>query len=189
MSDCSKCRGSKGHIIKGTLGGLIGGIVFGIMMGMVGMLPMIAMLIKSENSTAGFIIHLVISIVLGIIFSLVFGKMVKCMMSGSLYGLLYGLLWWFLGPLLLMPLMMGGGTNFDKIGDPVMISSLWGHLAFGLILGLVYGLLVGMCKKGICEMVDEESKADHNKEVLVCGACGQAPCGCDADTQKIDLKK
>ncbi len=38
-----------GKLIGGAVSGLIGGVVFGMMMGMMGMLPMVAMLVKSEG--------------------------------------------------------------------------------------------------------------------------------------------
>lgn len=46
----------------------------------------------------------------------------------------YGVFWWVLGALILMPLMLGMPLF---VVDTMALFSLMGHLAYGLILGLV----------------------------------------------------
>ena len=59
------------------------------------------------------------------------------------FGLAYGGVWWILGPLTLMPLLMGMGfgVNWNVAAAAAMLPSLVGHLMYGGILGLVYAWL------------------------------------------------
>jgi len=126
------------HIKSGVNAGLIAGVVFGAMMGMMGMLPMIAMLIKSESAVLGFVLHLVFSAIIGGTFGLIFGHAALNKGAGILLGLLYGAIWWVLGPLVIMPVWLGMGLQLSATGVTMAIPSLWGHLVFGFILGLIY---------------------------------------------------
>ena len=126
------------HIKSGINAGLIAGVVFGAMMGMMGMLPMIAMLIKSESAVLGFVLHLVFSAIIGGTFGLIFGHAALNKGTGVLLGLLYGVIWWVLGPLVIMPVWLGMGIQLSAKGVAMAIPSLWGHLVFGFILGLIY---------------------------------------------------
>lgn len=126
------------HIKSGVLGGIIAGVVFGSMMGMMGMLPMVAMLLKSESAIFGFVLHLVFSTIIGGVFGLVFGHAALNKGSGILLGLVYGAIWWVLGPLIVMPLWLGMGIQLSAQGVAMALPSLWGHLVFGFILGLIY---------------------------------------------------
>jgi len=132
------------HIQSGVKGGLIAGVVFGAMMGMMGMLPMIAMLLKSESAIFGFILHLVFSAIIGGTFGLIFGHVALNKGSGVLLGLLYGVIWWVLGPLVIMPVWLGMGLQLSAAGMTMALPSLWGHLVFGFILGLIYPMFAKM---------------------------------------------
>lgn len=126
------------HIKSGAWGGVIAGVVFGAMMGMMGMLPMVAMLLKSESAVFGFILHLVFSAIIGGIFGFVFGHAALNKGQSILLGLLYGAIWWVLGPLIVMPLWLGMGIQLSAKGVAMAIPSLWGHLVYGFVLGLIY---------------------------------------------------
>ena len=52
---------------------------------------------------------------------------------GALVGLAYGAIWWVLGPLMMMPLMMG--MPLFTVDMPALLS-LMGHMVYGAILGL-----------------------------------------------------
>lgn len=122
--------------VGGLVGGLAGGIIFGAMMHMMGMLGMVAGLIGAEGTAAGWAVHLVISAGLGIGYALTVGAMDPGLGASAGFGLVYGAIWWVLGPLILMPLIMGMSA-FPEIGQD-QILSLVGHLVYGLILGLVF---------------------------------------------------
>jgi hypothetical protein len=124
--------------IGGLIGGLVGGIGFGIIMGVGGMLPMVAGLVDASDALVGFGVHMVISAIIGVLFGVALGSQVQNYTNGSLWGLGYGALWWVLGPLVLMPLMMGMGVRFGAALTPPMLMSLGGHLIFGLLTGLAY---------------------------------------------------
>jgi uncharacterized membrane protein YagU involved in acid resistance len=127
------------RIVGGVIGGIIGGLVFGAMMAMMGMLPMVASVVGSESAMVGFIYHMFNSVVIGALFGIIFGALSRGYGQGALLGLVYGVIWWVLGPLILMPLLLGmGAPQFGMAFTPPMLMSLIGHLAYGLITGLVY---------------------------------------------------
>ncbi len=131
------------NIQHGATAGIAGGIVFGMMMGVMGMLPMIGQMAGLPNAYAGFLIHLIISAAIGGSFAVLFQSLVTTTAKGFRYGLAYGAIWWFLGPLTLMPFMMGMGlgTNWNTAAAAAMLPSLVGHLIYGLILGSTYAQL------------------------------------------------
>jgi len=126
------------RVIGGIIGGVAGGLVFGMMMGMMGMLSMVAGVVGSQSPVVGFAYHMFNSIVIGAIFGFVFGNRSHTFAQGALWGLLYGFIWWILGPLVLMPLMMGMPLQFGAAFTSPMLMSLIGHLIYGAITGLVY---------------------------------------------------
>ena len=131
------------RIIHGIIGGLAGGLVFGMMMGMMGMLTMIGKMVGHPSAVVGFLVHMVNSAVIGVMFSLVFGRLVTQSKAGVGYGMAYGVVWWLLGPLTLMPLMMGMGlgANWNMGAISAMLPSLVGHLMYGTILGVADAML------------------------------------------------
>lgn len=127
------------RVVGGVIGGVIGGLVFGAMMAMMGMLPMVAGVVGSESAAVGFVYHMFNSVIIGAVFGLVFGSFSRGYGQGASWGLVYGVIWWVLGPLILMPLLLGmGGPQFGMAFTPPMLMSLVGHLIYGLITGLVY---------------------------------------------------
>ncbi len=129
---------------KGAVAGVAGGLVFGALMAMMGMLPMIAGLVGSQSPVVGFVVHLVISAVIGAIYGLAVGHQSAAQQYGSalLVGLGYGVTWWILGPLVIMPLLMGMGLQFGMALSPMMLMSLMGHLIYGVVTALAYVALV-----------------------------------------------
>lgn len=134
-------------ILHGIYGGLAGGAVFGAMMAMMGMLPMIGKIMGHPSAGAGFLIHMGISAMIGAGFAATLGRTAGAcgIRSGLQRGLAYGGLWWLLGPLTLMPLMMGMGlgANWNAAAAVRMLPSLMGHLMYGAILGVTYARLGG----------------------------------------------
>jgi hypothetical protein len=51
--------------------------------------------------------------------------------SSVAWGLVYGLAWWFLGPLTLMPILLGGQFTWTTEAAAVALPSLIGHLIYG----------------------------------------------------------
>ena len=107
------------RILGGIIGGIVGGLVFGIMMAMMGMLPMVASVVGSKAASVGFLYHMFNSVVIGALFGLVFGAFSRGYGQGAVLGLVYGAIWWVLGPLILMPLLLGmGGLQFGMALSP-----------------------------------------------------------------------
>jgi uncharacterized membrane protein YagU involved in acid resistance len=105
---------------------------------MMGMLPMVAMVVGSKSVLVGFVYHMFNSVIIGALFGLIFGTLSHTYVQGAVWGLVYGVIWWVLGPMILMPLLLGMGLQFAAAFTPPMLISLLGHLAYGLITGLVY---------------------------------------------------
>ena len=145
MADISRARaagvggGTLGQrLIAGALAGLVGGVLFGILMGIMGMLPMIAGLVGSKDPAVGFVVHMTFAAIIGAGFGVVFGGNVTTFGRGALWGAVYGFIWWILGPLLIMPIMMGMGPQFGMAFTMSLLMSLVGHLIYGGAAGLAY---------------------------------------------------
>ncbi|KOX16129.1 DUF5518 domain-containing protein [Nocardiopsis sp. NRRL B-16309] len=126
------------HAWRGAVAGIVGGIVFGIVMAMTGMLPMVAMLVGSDNAVIGAVVHLAIAAAIGVLFGLLAGAIGDRVWPVMAAGLVYGVAWWVVGGLVLMPAFLGMALF------PMGATSMWslfGHALFGLVAGAtLYGL-------------------------------------------------
>jgi hypothetical protein len=131
------------RLVAGIIGGVVGGLAFGALMAMMGMLPMVASIVGSKLAVVGFLYHMFNSVVIGALFGLILGGLSHTYARGTTFGLLYGVVWWVLGPMILMPLLLGMGSEgiasqFGAAFSAPMLMSLVGHLIYGLLTGLVY---------------------------------------------------
>lgn len=125
-------------ILVGALAGIAGGVIFGLMMAAM-MPPMIGMIGSLVGMPqAGWLVHLGLSAIIGVGFGLLFGGRVTDWAPAVVLGLAYGFVWWILGPLLIMPTLMGMGPMFAKAFEMESVMSLVGHLLYGAVLGLAY---------------------------------------------------
>lgn len=129
--------------MNGVLAGLAGGLVFGALMAMMGMLPMVAMLVGSTSAVVGAVVHLVISAGLGMLFALVVPSLSTGMMV--VVGAVYGVVWWVLGPLLIMPTLLGM-TQMIFTVDSAALMSLVGHVLFGVVAA---GVLLALRRRAV----------------------------------------
>ena len=122
----------------GALAGLVGGLVFGAAMTQLGLLPIIASLVRADSPFVGFVLHLVIAAVIGASF----GFLVRHQQPGAdetlFWGLSYGTFWWFLGPLTLLPLLSGGSLTWGLEAARAAFPSLLGHVLYGAGTGLTF---------------------------------------------------
>jgi uncharacterized membrane protein len=126
---------------RGALGGLIGGLVFTIIMVRIGVLPIIGQIVGASSPWSGFIVHLVIANIIGATFGLLFlGRSVD-IGSAVGWGVSYGFFWWILGPLTLLPILLGTAPRWTADVAGALIPSLVGHLAYGAALGVTFYLL------------------------------------------------
>lgn len=139
----------KHELVSGTYTGLVGGTIFGAIIGvffsLIGaqksILITIAGIVGSSSAVVGFIINLIISVVIAISFVVLFGKHITNNVQGAVFGLSYGLIWWILGPFILMPFLLTGSfgsIQFSNEAASMKIATLWAHLIFGVIIGLMY---------------------------------------------------
>lgn len=131
-------------VMAGVLAGLGGGVVFGIMMAMMGMLPMVAMLVGSQDPVIGFVVHMTISAFIGAVYALAAGRLPQNALTGVIAGAVNGVIWWVLGALVAMPLMLGMSNMVFQIGDPQWMSLL-GHIIYGVVTGLLF---IPLIKRG-----------------------------------------
>ena len=131
------------RLVGGVIGGVVGGLAFGALMAMMGMLPMVASIVGSKSALVGFVYHMFNSVIIGALFGLILGGLSRTYGRGALFGLLYGVVWWVLGPMILMPLLLGMGSEgiasqFGAAFSAPMLMSLVGHLIYGLLTGAIY---------------------------------------------------
>lgn len=128
------------RVLAGISGGLSGGLLFGVLMAMIGMLPTIASMVGSTSAAVGFIVHLVISVLIGLALVVPAARLLTgSLVHSAIIGAAYGALWWVLGPLMIMPAMMGMPVFAI---DGISLMSLMGHMIYGFILGLVAALII-----------------------------------------------
>lgn len=125
-------------LVAGVAGGLVGGVAFGLLMHMMGMMPMVAMLVRSESVFVGWIVHLVIASAIGASFALFFGGWARTLALATGIGVGYGALWWVLGALSAMPAILGMPL-FNV--DATAWQSLMGHIVYGALLGATYSFV------------------------------------------------
>jgi uncharacterized membrane protein YagU involved in acid resistance len=126
----------------GVVAGLVGGIVFGVLMAMMGMMSTIAMMVGSSSVAVGWVVHLVISAGYGVLFALVVPAAFGVAVTLGV-GAVYGVVLWLVGPLLVMPAMMG--MPLFSV-DTTALMSLLGHLMYGLV---VAGVLVALRRRAV----------------------------------------
>lgn len=126
----------------GILASLAGGLAFTVVMVKTDALPVVASLIGRSSPMAGFVVHMVISAIIGATYGLLFRREAYTYGAGLVWGLTYGLVWWFLGPLTLMPILLGAEVQWSLAAALGAYPSLIGHLAYGATTALAYQLLV-----------------------------------------------
>ncbi len=124
--------------ISGAFAGLSGGIVFGVWMAEKGMFPVIASMAGGNSAILGLTMHLAISAAIGASFGILCSRFAESTLPSTLWGMVYGFAWWFLGPLTLMPVMMGGSPQWTAAAVAGTIPSLIWHLVFGGVMGISY---------------------------------------------------
>jgi len=125
----------------GAAASLAGGLLFSLVMLAIGFLPKVALLIGASSALLGFIVHLVISALIGMSFGLLFQHEAPNLGSGVAWGLTYGLMWWFLGPLTLMPILLGNPFVWTTAAAGALLPALIGHLLYGAATAFVFMLL------------------------------------------------
>jgi uncharacterized membrane protein YagU involved in acid resistance len=118
----------------GTAGSLLGGLVFTVIMFQVGALPTIANIVGSNSTFTGLVVHFIISIIIGMFYALLYGNQATSFGNAAGWGATYGLFWWVLGPITLLPLLLGQSGALT-LGAAVAAypGSFIGHIAYGVV--------------------------------------------------------
>lgn len=122
----------------GAAASLAGGFLFSLVMLSIGFLPKVAGLIGGSSPMIGFIVHMIISSLIGMSYGLLFRREAPDFGSGVAWGLVYGLIWWFIGPLTLMPILLGGSLLWTTETAGALLPSLIGHLIYGAATAVVF---------------------------------------------------
>jgi uncharacterized membrane protein YagU involved in acid resistance len=125
----------------GLVASLVGGLLFSLIMLSTGTLPRVAAIVGGNSVLLGFVVHLIISVLIGMSYGFLFTHEAPDFGTSLAWGLVYGLLWWFLGPLTLFPLLLGGSVLWNLAAVGQVLPSLLGHLIYGAATALVFTLL------------------------------------------------
>lgn len=125
----------------GAAASLAGGLVFSAVMVEVGFFPTVASLVGGTSPWLGFAVHVAISTLIGMTYGILFRNEAPNFGSGIAWGLVYGLVWWFLGPLTLLPVLLGGSVTWTTKAAHLFLPSLVGHLFYGAVTAVVFLLL------------------------------------------------
>src|SRR5215472_861005 len=123
---------------RGAAAGLAGGFLFSLVMMAVGFLPKVAGLVGGASPALGFVVHMFISALIGMSYGLLFRHESPDFGSGVAWGLVYGLIWWFVGPLTLMPILLGGTFTWTTEAAGALLPLLIGHLIYGAVTAVVF---------------------------------------------------
>ena len=115
----------------GAVASIAGGLLFSLVMLATGVLGNIASLVGGSSPVLGFIVHMFISALVGMSYGILFWREAPNFGSGVAWGLLYGLIWWYIGPLTLMPILLGGSVSWTISTAGALLPSLIGHLLYG----------------------------------------------------------
>jgi uncharacterized membrane protein YagU involved in acid resistance len=127
--------------LRGAVAGLLGGAVISQLM-LRGAVPEVAERLTGSNGPlAGIAVNLAIGVAIGVSYGLLFRRLGQDVTCALGWGLSYGFLWWVLGPLTLLPALLGGHPEWSAAAAGGAMSALAGHLVYGGCLGVAFHLL------------------------------------------------
>jgi hypothetical protein len=125
-------------LYRGTLASVAGGLAFSAVMLATGTLPRVAALVGGGSVALGFVVHMAISAIIGATYGVLFRYEAPGVAASLAWGLAYGAIWWFLGPLTLFPILLGGTFAWTAADATLQAPSLVGHLIYGAFTALVF---------------------------------------------------
>lgn len=124
--------------VQGAVSGLAGGLVFGAVMAQIGFLPTVAAIVRVHSPLLGFLVHMLFAAIIGAGFGVLVVRQRAESRELLFWGLVYGALWWFLGPLTLLPVLLGRPLTWDVSSGRDLVPSLIGHLVYGVVTAAVF---------------------------------------------------
>ncbi len=126
---------ARSDLLPGAAAGLIGGIFFGLAFIELGVLSSVASLVRTDSEIAGLLVHAAIAAIVGAGLGLLMhGR--RSAGDTVLWGITYAAFFWFLGPLTLQPLILGGVPAWDVSAAQAEFPSLLGHILWGTTAAL-----------------------------------------------------
>jgi uncharacterized membrane protein YagU involved in acid resistance len=122
----------------GAIASLGGGLIFSGVMIATNALPVVAALAGMSSPLVGFFVHMAISSIIGATYGILFRAEIATRHTALGWGMVYGVMWWLLGPLTLMPLLLGSPLQWSLESASNNFPSLIGHLLYGVVLALLY---------------------------------------------------
>jgi hypothetical protein len=122
----------------GATAGVLGGLLFGVVMFETGVLPKVASLAGGNSVALGFVVNIVISALIGASYGILFQYEAPNAQSAVSWGLVYGMIWWVLGPLTLLPILLGGSFTWTTRAASIALPALIGHLLYGGVTAIAY---------------------------------------------------
>src|SRR4029453_13904710 len=110
--------------LRGAVAGLLGGAVISQLM-LRGAVPEVAERLTGSNGPlAGIAVNLAIGVAIGVSYGLLFRRLGQDVTCALGWGLSYGFLWWVLGPLTLLPALLGGDPEWSAAAAGRALSPL-----------------------------------------------------------------
>lgn len=128
-------------LARGAVASVIGGLLFSIVMAQTGTLPRVARIVGGTSAGLGFVVHLIIAAIIGATYGVLFHYEATDDRAAVAWGTVYGAIWWFLGPLTLFPILLGGTFTWTTTAAAAQLPSLIGHLIYGISLAIVFRTL------------------------------------------------
>jgi len=134
-------------VLAGALAGLVGGLVFGSAIQAQAKMGTLAGLLGLPASGAGWLAQLLLAVVLGAGFGALIRYQAGSYAATLSSGLLLGLLWWIVGPLTVLPLLMGSRPTWSFSEAAAAFPDLVGFLLYGGATGLCYAALATLLRR------------------------------------------
>ena len=128
----------------GAMAGLIAGLVFLWAQESQGMRAAVGGVAGVTSLGAGAALDLATAALIGATFGLTFRYQPQGYAPTISSGVLYGLVWWIIGPLTVVPAVLGRGPTWSVKDANAALPSLIGHVLFGALTGLCYHVLIGL---------------------------------------------
>ncbi|NLL22001.1 MAG: hypothetical protein GX263_09735, partial [Firmicutes bacterium] len=126
----------KNRIFWGLLAGIIGGLAGVFILWGSWLLPSLGLLLTRADIVNGASALLILGVIGGIIYALIVGERKMRLYNTVLSGLLLGVLFWFLGVLILIPVMLGFPPQLANALDHW--TPLLAYVLYGIITALLY---------------------------------------------------
>lgn len=158
------------RVQAGALAGLAGGLVCAWALTSQGQTAEWAVLFGSSGRAEMLAVHLGLSVSLGVAYGSIFGAEQSAEAASLSTGIVFGLLWWMIGPLTLLPILVGQEPLWSVSGIAELFHGLVGALVFGAVTGLAFHFLgCRMAARRQGAGAEQEDSAVPQRRILIVG--------------------